>query len=460
MATKKKSNKIFIYLGVIVGGLILFFIVGKSAGWIGQAEKTFVEIATVKPSSITEKVTASGKVQPEVEVKISPDVSGEITELYVAEGDSVVKGQLLLRIRPDNYQTAVSRTNSSLNNVRAGLAQSQERAMQAAAQFVRVQASFKRNTELHTQKVISDAEFDQFTSEYKVAEAEVNAARQNINAAQYNVQSATAVVNEASDNLSRTAIYAPMSGIISKLVIEKGERVVGTAQMSGTELLRIANLNEMEVRVDVNETDIVRIALGDTAIVEVDSYRDRQFKGIVSSISNTAKATLTADAVTEFEVKVRILGSSYADLKKTTGKLSPFRPGMTASVDIVTERKNNIISVPNGAIVAKSLDEVKKREEGEKDFKKMDDKAAKNATDEKNKKKSSDKKDDLLVFVYDEKTKKVEARKVEIGISDFDNMEITKGIKEGEKVVSAPSDAISKKLRTGDEVTTEKKGKK
>jgi HlyD family secretion protein len=437
--------------------LILFVMVAKSAGWIGKKEKTSVEIAEAKQVNITEKVNASGKIQPEIEVKLSPDVSGEVTELNIQEGDSVVKGQLLLRIRPDNYELAVQRSNAALNTSKANLSQTQARALQAEAQFVRATASFGRNKQLHEQKIISDAEFDQATADFKVAQQELESAKQSISASQFNVMSASSSVNESISNLSRTSIYAPVSGIVSKLNVEKGERVVGTMQMAGTELLRIANLNDMEVRVDVNENDIVRVTLGDTADVEVDAYSGRKFKGLVTSIANTAKTgangiALSADAITEFEVKIRIVGTSYADLKAKTGKLSPFRPGMTASVEIITEARLNILSVPISAVTAKSSEEIAKKNSQTGDAKKPD--MAKK-DDKKDKKQPKDDKKEY-VFVYDEKTTKVSLKEVKTGISDFDNIEIISGLKQGEKIVTAPFQAIAKTLKDGDEVSTEK----
>lgn len=443
MNKKKESAKIIWYL---IG--IVFFLVILSIFWGSNKKKLEqVEIAEVKSGTIIEKVGASGKVQPVTEVKLSPDVSGEITELYVKEGDSVVQGQLLLRIRPDNYELAVQRSQATLNNSRAALAQAEARRLQAEAQFTRSQANYERQKKLFEQKVISELEFEQATAEYKVAQQELESAKQNVVAAQFNIQSASATVNEAIQNLTRTSVYAPMSGVISKLSVEKGERVVGTAQMAGTELLRIANLNEMEVRVDVNENDIIRVSLGDTADVEVEAYRNRKFKGIVTAIANTANPTVSAEAVTEFQVKVKILSESYQDLKAQSGRLSPFRPGTSASVEIITQTKKNIPIVPLAAVVAKSEEEIKKQ--NNKSY-------VENKTNEKDnkddKKSKTENEKNEYVFVYDEKTKKVTLRQIKTGISDFENIEIISGLKVGEKIVTAPFQAIDKKLKDGDEV--------
>jgi HlyD family secretion protein len=448
MGKKKKSNRIIWYLLAVVVVLVIVSVVMSG----GKKNLETVEIGEVKPIIITEKVGASGKVQPETEVKLSPDVSGEITELLVKEGDSVVKGQLLLRIRPDNFKLAVERSQASLNTSKAALAQAQSRQLQAEAQLTRSKANYERQKALFEQKVISALEYEQATAEYKVAQQELEAAKQSVISSQYNIQSATSTVNETIENLTRTSVYAPISGIISKLAVEKGERVVGTAQMAGTELLRIANLNDMEVRVDVNENDIIRVSLGDTADVEVEAYRNRKFKGVVTSIANTANQALTAESVTEFQVKVRILSDSYKDLKAKSGRLSPFRPGTSASVEIITETKKNILGVPLAAVVAKNPDEVNKMEGNEK--------KAKEVKEDKNEERKSEKKE--YVFVYNEATKKVELRPVSTGISDFENIEITNGLKAGEKIVVGPFQALDKKLKNNDEVqlTENKKTKK
>lgn len=438
MSKKKKSNRIIWYLLAAVVVLVIISVVVSS----NRKNLESVEIGEVKLITITEKVGASGKVQPETEVKLSPDVSGEITELYVKEGDSVVKGQLLLRIRPDNYQLAVERSQAALNTSKAALAQAQSRQLQAEAQLIRSKANYERQKALFEQKVISQLEYEQATAEYQVAQQELEAAKQSVISAQYNIQSAISTVNETIQNLTRTSVYAPIGGIISKLSVEKGERVVGTAQMAGTELLRIANLNDMEVRVDVNENDIIRVSLGDTADVEVEAYRNRKFKGVVTSIANTANQALTAESVTEFQVKVRILGESYKDLKAKSGRLSPFRPGTSASVEIITETKKNVLGVPLAAVVAKSPDEVSK----------LDNKSKKvvEVKQEKNNEKKAEKQE--FVFVYDPNTKKVALRAVRTGISDFENIEIVSGLKAGEKIVVGPFQAIDKKLKNDDEV--------
>ena len=449
---KKKSNKWLLYAVIALVGLIVFSVIARKSGWIGQSEKPTVEIIKAGKVDIIEKVGASGKIQPTIEVKISPDVSGEITELYIEEGDSVVKGQLLLRIRPDNYRVAVQRAEASLNTSKANMLQSQARVAQSEAQLFRAKADYERAKQLLEQKVISQSEYDQAFATYKVAEQELQAAKNNVQAAQYSVLTASATVNESLDNLSRTSIYAPMDGIISKLAAQKGERVVGTMQMAGTEILRIADLGSMEVQVDVNENDIVRVSLGDTTEVEVDaySYLNKKFVGVVTSIANTAKASVSADAVTEFQVKIKILPSSYQDLITKTGNKFPFRPGMTASVEIITESKKGILGVPNAAVTAKNPSEWKARggQTGN-----VEDGKENTGTKSDNERKE-------IVFVYDPKSKKVQVKEVKIGIIDFNYTEILEGLKEGEQIVVGPYLMISKKLRDQDEVSAQEKKEK
>ncbi|WP_299757056.1 efflux RND transporter periplasmic adaptor subunit [uncultured Pontibacter sp.] len=439
---KKKSRLIPILIGVLVL-LIGFIVVAKKAGWIGQEEGTEVVLAEAKPVDIIEKVSASGKVQPETEVKISPDVSGEIIELNVEEGDSVVKGQLLLRIRPDNYQSMVDAQQASVNTQRANLAQARARLTQAQANFAQVEQNYKRNQPLFEKKVISQSEWQQIEANYLATKSEVESARQSVRASEYNVQNAQASLKDARENLNKTTIYAPVSGTVSKLNVEQGERVVGTSQMAGTEIMRIANLNNMEVRVNVNENDIIRVNLNDSVEVEVDSYasQDEKFKGVVTAIANTAKDATTLEAVTEFEVRIRLLNKSYDHLRGTSSR--PFRPGMTASVDIITERKPNVLSVPLSSVTTRSAKpeaENKAKAEEEENGQQNDQEEA--APAEVNE----------VVFVYDEATNTVKAVNVKTGISDFENIEILSGIKPGQKIVAGPFRAVSKTLENGAKV--------
>ncbi len=404
-----KKKTLFIIIGIALA-LILLLIVGKKAGWFGKTGNfKEVEITKIEPINIIETVSATGKIQPEIEVKLSSEVSGEIIELPVVEGQAVEKGDLLVRVNPDIYQSNVNRAQAGLETSRANYAQAQASLKQA-------EANYNRNKSLFDKGVISKAEWDRVVSEYEVAQA-------NKESAYYNMQSTSATVKEAQDNLGRTNIYAPMSGTISKLDAELGERVVGTQQMAGTEILRVANLTNMEVEVDVNENDIVKVQVGDSTIVEVDAYLGKEFKGIVTEISNSADAALTTDQVTNFKVKVRILEESYKDLLEgKADNYSPFRPGMTATVDIITNRKDDIIGVPISAIVIK------------------DDTTATESADQK------------YEAVFLKEGAKAELRRVSTGIQDDSNIEITEGLTEGETVITGPYNTVTKSLKEGDDV--------
>ncbi len=433
---KKKSNKLLYIIGGAIGLLIVVIIIGKSTGLLDNRNQTEVTVAQASLGDITETVSASGTVQPEVEVKISPDVPGEIIELKVEEGDSVRVQDLLIKIRPDNFQSALERSMANLNQQRANQASSQARLSQADAEFIRAQKDFDRNRNLYQEKVISDAEYEAAEASFQVAKQELESARQSAQAARYTVASSQASVNEAQENLSLTSVFAPMNGIVSKLSVEKGERVVGTSQMAGTEMLRIADLNRMEVRVDVNENDIIRVSVGDTATIDVDaySYTGKKFYGIVTQIANTAKDKISDDAVTEFEVRIRILNESYADLLEEKAS-SPFRPGMTASVDIITTKKKDILMVPLSAVTTREREDDQEKEASTK----PDDAAE-----------EEQKEVDEVVFISEEGEAKMVV--VKTGISDFDNIEILEGIAEGADVITGPFLVVSKRLEDGDAV--------
>lgn len=440
MAKKKKSNKVLYILAGLVVLMIIGAVAAKFAGIIGQSNKIEVELAEVGRHTIIEKVNASGMIQPETEVKISPDVPGEIIELSVQEGDSVERGELLIKIRPDNFQSALARTKANYNQQRANLASARSRLAQSQAQFNRVEKDFERNEKLYKQHVISDAEYEQSRASYAVTREELEAARQNVEAAKYMVESAGATVSEAQESLDLTSVFAPVSGTVSKLNVEQGERVVGTSQMAGTELLRIANLNKMEVRVDVNENDIIRVGLGDTAIVDVDSYAHmkRKFKGVVTSIANTANTKASPDAVTEFEVKVRILNNSYEDLVKE-GMKTPFRPGMTASVEIITNKAENVLSVPLAAVTTRSLEE------------EVDEPKRTGGVDSENENpKTLPQDEELKEVVFVNAGGKAQKVVVKTGISDYENIQILEGLEPGQEVVAGPYLVVSKHLNDGD----------
>lgn len=381
-----------------------------------------VTAENVELRNIIEIVTANGKVQPEIEVKISADVSGEIVELLVQEGDKVAKGELLLRINPDIYQSTVARMRAQVNNTKANKANAEARLAQAQAQFVNAKATYERNEKLFAQKALSQSEFDAATSQFEVAKAEVTAATKTIEAATFSINSASAALKEAEDNLLRTSIFSPMEGTVSTLNVELGERVLGTSQMQGTDIMRIANLQNMEVNVEVNEADIIKVHLGDTAYVTVDAYLDRTFKGIVSEVANSAQSTSTlGDQITTFKVKVRILRTSYEDLQKSMAEhLSPFRPGMSATVDIHTKTERDVIAVPISAVAV--------REDTS----------------------SSNKLPKQVVFLLQDETAVM--REVKTSIQDSKYIQIVEGVAVGDEIITGPFSIVSKTLEDGTKV--------
>jgi HlyD family secretion protein len=418
---------------ILIGGAVLLiavFLVLSKTGVIGNKDKAkSVETSLVKATTIVETVSATGKIQPEIEVKIASMVSGEIIALPIKEGQVVKKGDLLVKINPDLYTSGLNRSVANLAAAKSGLTQ-------AEAQFKEAKANYDRNKTLFEKGIISKSDWDKTVASFEVTKATKQSAY-------FNVQSASATVNEARDNLGRTIIYAPADGTISVLNVELGERVLGTQQMAGTEILRVANLNNMEVEVDVNENDIVKIKVGDQAKVEVDAYLKKQFKGIVTSISNSASTALTADQVTNFKVKIRILKESYQDLLE--GKLatySPFRPGMTATVDIVTKTKTNVLAVPISSVVVKSDTTAVKE--------------IKVDVAEPTEKELIPKIDKKLECVFVKVGDKAKIRIITTGIQDDTNIEVITGLKKGEVVITGPYTTVSKELNSGDKVTKEK----
>lgn len=448
---KKKSNKL-LYWGIgIVIFLIIFLMIGKSQGWIGKSRDLEVEFTKSKKTSITEKVSASGTVQPVIEVKLAPEVSGEIIQLNVQDGDSVSTGKVLVKIRPDVWLSQLERSEALLSQQKANLESSKASLSRAEATYMRSEQEYKRQEKLWNEKVISESDWQLAQQNYKVAQNDLKSATQALEAAKFVVSSSNATVRESAENVRRTTVYAPMKGIVSKLNVKKGERVVGTAQMTGTEMLRIADLNKMEVRVNVNENDIVRVHLNDTVLIDVDSYAstEKQFKGIVTNIANTARDKTSADAITEFEVRILILRSSYEDLIKQ-GNRFPFRPGMTASVEIITTKKDNVLSVPLTAVTTRNTEKDKKAESGPP---KDDDDEKPQVSD--NKAKAEKKEDKVVVFVNDKGVAKMV--EVKTGISDYDNIEIVSGLADSVEVVTGPFLVVSKRLKDGDKIVQAKK---
>jgi HlyD family secretion protein len=429
---KSKRNIILVSLGVVV--IIVLVILATNKG----EERNGIKVTSEKVAkrTIVEFVSANGKIQPEKDIKISPYISGEVIALYVKEGDHVKQGDLLAKIDPEIYRASYDRMLAEVNAQKAGEANAQARVAQAEAQFRNAELSYNRNKTLWDQKVVSDADFDAAKSAYDVANAEKDAAKQSLKSAQFAIQSAEASLKEANENLTKTVITSPSDGTVSKLSVETGERVTGASQFSaGTEIMRIANLQSMEVNVEVNENDIVRVTMNDTCLIEVDAYLDKKFKGIVTEISTSANTTgVSADQVTNFNVKIRILPESYADMVDTARAIkSPFRPGMSATVDIQTETVNNILSIPIQSVTTRA-----------------DTTGFVNENDAN--KEVATAKDEVKEYVFLVKDGKAQMQEVKTGIQDNTYIEIKSGLEEGQEVITAPYRAISKRLKNGDQV--------
>lgn len=438
MTTRKKSSKWWLWGGIILLVLLISFAAIKARQ---KPKGEAVETELVKLRTIRETVSASGKIFPEKEVKISSDVSGEIVELFVKEGDSVKVGQVLARIDPEAYASAVERAAASVSSSKSELARSLSSIENSRAQIEQTKAQLdnakkihERNIKLFKDGVISAQDFEsseanvaQLEATLKSSQASYRASEQSAKSAEYNVASSEASLKEIRTSLSRTTIKSPTNGIISKLNVEKGERVVGTIQMTGTEMMRIANFNSMEVQVEVSENDILRVSLGDTASIEVDAYLDKTFKGVVSEIASSANTPagatsvqLTSDQVTNFIVKIRIMPESYIGLSQTM----PFRPGMSATVDINTQTEFNVISVPLQAVTTRE-DDTKKDSSLTKE----------------------DRKPFEVVFVTEADTAKMV--KVKTGIQDNEFIQVVEGLSEGEKIITGPYSTVSRKLKNG-----------
>ncbi|MDG1902710.1 MAG: efflux RND transporter periplasmic adaptor subunit [Bacteroidales bacterium] len=411
-----------------------------------------IKVATefVELRKIVETVSANGKIQPAKDIKISPYISGEVVELYVKEGEFVKKGYKLARIDPEIYLRAYEKTEASLNTSQANQANSKARLSQSKAQFVKSELDFKRSKTLWEKKVISDSDFETAKSNYDVSKADVAAAEESYRSSQFQVSSAKASLKESKENLNRTTIYAPNDGTVSKLSVDVGERVTGASTFSaGTEIMRIADLEVLEVNVEVNENDIVRVNLLDTAIIEVDAYLNRDFKGLVTEIATSANTIgVSADQVTNFDVKIKMLKTSYEDLIKSDAAISsPFRPGMSATVEIETETAVNIKTIAIQAVTtrADTSGRMKTAKEKREEERLSSEKGIGSSTD----------KIEEYVFVYEEG--KAKLRKVKTGIQDNKYIEVTEGLKVGDEIIVAPYRAVSKTLKNNDNVEIVKK---
>ena len=447
MAKKKKNatKRLLIIVGALIILVIIVGFVVKATGLVGSGDKaTQVELGDVELKTVTQIVTASGKIQPEIEVKISPDVSGEIVTLTVAEGDKVKKGQLLARIKPDFYQAQV-------DQAQATVLQSKATEAQRRADLLVAESDHNRQKALYESGAISIAAFE--TSENRL-----ETSKATLEAAQYSVQISEARLKESTENLSKTTIYAPIDGTISVLTVELGERVVGTSQMTGTEMMRVARLNQMELEVDVNENDVVNVALGDTAAVEVDSYPNRIFKGVVTEIANSARVQGmgTQEQITNFLVKIRILDPHNVSFDQTgaddiidnnevplaSTSIPNFRPGMSGTVDVFTHTVSGATAVPIQAVTVRDFSKIKK-EDGA-------------ATDSTSSSSVKEAEEDLrrVVFVFDDgKARMVE---VETGIADATHVVVISGLNVGERVVLGPYQSVSKTLKNDDLIEQQK----
>jgi HlyD family secretion protein len=446
-------KKRWIWIGVGLLLLIVALLGLKAAGVIGKEESTKVSVEKVVKRSITEVVTASGKVYPEVEVKISPDISGEIVELTVQEGDSVLKGQLLARIYADIYATQRDQAAAGVTQQQAQVQNASASLESFKARLEQTEKQYKRQKQLFDDKVISRLEFEQAESAYLTAKADYNAAQQSIRSGQAGVQSARASLERAQKDLGRTSVLAPMNGVVSLLNVKKGERVVGNSMMAGTEMMRVADMRVIEVRVDVGENDIPKVKIGDTAIVEVDAYSKRKFKGIVTQIASTNRGVggstqVSSTDVTNYEVRIRLDPTSYQDLfDPTRPKSFPFRPGMSASADIQTKTHADVLSVPINAVTTRDKSDTGKVAMTEKKAKKPETQTNNNDNNkEDNKGDIEDLEEVVFVMQKDGTVKRI---KVRTDIQDMSHIEVLSGVKEGDEVVTGPYTVVSKMLRDG-----------
>lgn len=434
-----------IYWILIIGVLLVIVLVTFNLLQGAKPAEVYTEKAGLR--NIIELVSATGKIQPETELKISSDVSGEITEMLVKEGDQVKKGALLCRIRPDIYVSAVERLEAAVNSSKANLKTAEAQLQQAKANLANAESVFQRSKKLFDQNTVSQQEFDAAKSQFESAKANVSALEAGVKSGEYGIQSSEASLKEAKNNLDKTYIFSPVDATVSKLSVEEGERVVGVTGLNGTEIMRLANLNEMEVSVEVNENDIIKVHKQDTALIEVDAYMDKVFKGIVTEIANSSNSSgISVDQVTNFVVKIRMLRESYAFLVNAQNPV-PFRPGMSASVDIQTRRVSKVVGIPIQAVTTRNKDSLKTKEEDEdREFK---------VTNEKEKEEQVQQKVKELIFLFE--NGQAVQQEVVTGIQDNEFIEIKSGLKIGQEVICGPYSAVSRSLKDKAKVKVVKK---
>jgi HlyD family secretion protein len=448
MAMNKKLKWTLIIAGII----LVLFVIGSMMGGGKKMEKVTVEKAGRR--TIIETVNADGKVYPELEVKISPDISGQITELNVEEGDSVRKGMVLARIYADIYALQRDEAASRVNQSAASVEDSKAALDALKASLDQAKLVYDRNKSLFDQKVISKAELEQYETTLKTAQANYNSALQGIRSLEANVQATQTGLSKANKDLSRTTIVAPMDGVISSLKVKKGESVAGSTFNVGTEMMTVADVSVWEVRVDVGENDIVKVNINDSADVEIDAYNNRKFKGVVtkiaSSVGSGSSLTAATNEVTNYEVRIRLDSTSFRDLAR---KKFPFRPGMSARADIKTKRVNNVLAVPIVAVNARVRGSDKSMADRKEEESKKKGEEEENTTDI-----SLDDELEEVVFVM-QNDGTVRKTVVKSGVQDINYIEILKGLKEGEQVITGPYNAISKTLKDGDKVNVVPKEK-
>lgn len=443
-------NKKLMWILIILVVVIVALIALQKGGAFGKDEGIKVSSEKVTRRDITETVTASGKIYPEVEVKITPDIAGEIVELTVMEGDSVKKGQELAKIYADIYKTEHDQASAQLNQQEAVVSNSAAQLPGLKATLDQAQKTYDREKQLLADKVVSQSEFDQAESALRTAQANYNAAQQSIIGNQAGAASASANLAIAAKNLSRATVYSPIDGVISLLNVKKGERVIGNNMMAGTEMMRVADMSKIEAIVDVGENDIPKVHLGDSATVEVDAYNNRKFIGIVtqiaSSVASATTSSTTTNDVTNYKVHIRLDPKSYKDLiDPKRPKSFPFRPGMSASGDIQTNTHANVLSVPINAVTTRE----KKTDSTKAVVKKSSDDNNDNGDNTKSTISSDDLDEVVFILKPDKTVKKV---KVKTGIQDINNIEITDGLKEGDEVITGPYSVVSKTLNDGTKV--------